>query len=442
MLALAIFLVTLVFVIWQPKSLGIGWSALAGATVALATGVIQPGDVPVVWHIVWDATFTFVALIIISLLLDEAGFFHWAALHIARWGGGQGRRLFPLVVLLGAAIAAVFANDGAALLLTPIVLAILLRLNFSPAAALAFIVACGFVADSTSLPLVISNLVNIVSANFFEVTFGRYAAVMVPVNLVSLTATLVVLWAYFRRDVPTTYPVGELERPSAAIRDPLVFRAAFPLLGVLLLAYFITAPLGVPVSAVTCAGAAVLLLLANRSRVIPIRKVLAGAPWQIVLFSLGMYLVIYGLRNAGLTDELAKGLTWLGGQGPWAATIGTGFAAALLSSVMNNMPSVLVGALSIQQAPDLAPPNPRVDGLCQRDRLRPRAEVHPHRQPRHPALAARPRQQGPADHLGPVHEGGLGHHPTRPAGHAAGAGSLAAAARDAVALWAGNDAGR
>ncbi len=259
------------------------------------------------------------------------------------------------MILLGAAIAAVFANDGAALLLTPIVLAILLRLEFKPAAALAFIVACGFVADSTSLPLVISNLVNIVSANFFDVTFGRYAAVMVPVNLVSLAATLAVLWWYFRRVVPAAYPVDALEPPRQAIRDPLVFRAAFPLLGVLLAAYFITAPFGVPVSAVTCAGAAVLLLLANRGRVIPIRKVLAGAPWQIVLFSLGMYLVVYGLRNAGLTNELAKGLVWLGGQGPWVATVGTGFAAAILSSVMNNMPSVLIGALSIQQAPDLSP---------------------------------------------------------------------------------------
>ncbi|MEN3210472.1 arsenic transporter [Methylorubrum populi] len=353
MLAFAIFLATLVLVIWQPKGLGIGWSALAGAGVALAAGVILPGDIPVVWHIVWDATFAFVALIVISLLLDEAGFFHWAALHIARWGGGRGRRLFPLVVLLGAAIAALFANDGAALLLTPIVLAILLRLNVRPAAALAFIVACGFVADSTSLPLVISNLVNIVSANFFGLTFGRYAAVMVPVNLVSLAATLVVLWVYFRRDVPATYPVAILERPATAIRDPLVFRAAFPLLAVLLCAYFVTAPFGVPVSLVTGVGAAVLLLLANRSRVIPIRSVMAGAPWQIVLFSLGMYLVVYGLRNAGLTEELAQGLVWLAGYGPVVATLGTGFSAAILSSVMNNMPSVLIGALSIEQAPDL-----------------------------------------------------------------------------------------
>jgi arsenical pump membrane protein len=216
-------------------------------------------------------------------------------------------------------------------------------------------VACGFVADSTSLPLVISNLVNIVSANFFDITFSRYAAVMVPVNLVSLAATLLVLWMLYRRDLPATYPVGQLEPPQSAIRDPSVFKAAFPLLTLLLAAYFVSAPFGIPVSVVTCAGALILLALASRSRVIPIRKILAGAPWQIVLFSLGMYLVVYGLKNAGLTDYLAQGLVWLSGQGTVVATIGTGFAAAILSSVMNNMPGVLVGALSIQQTPDLSP---------------------------------------------------------------------------------------
>jgi len=98
---------------------------MAGASVALVAGVIHWHDIPVVWHIVWDATFTFIALIVISLLLDEAGFFHWAALHVVRWSKGRGRTLFPLIVVLGAAIAAVFANDGAALLLTPIVIATL-----------------------------------------------------------------------------------------------------------------------------------------------------------------------------------------------------------------------------------------------------------------------------------------------------------------------------
>ncbi|WP_308389113.1 arsenic transporter [Acidithiobacillus sp. AMEEHan] len=362
MLALAIFLVTLILVIWQPRGLQIGWSATGGALLALATGVITWQDIPVVWHIVWDATFTFVALIIISLLLDEAGFFHWAALHVARWGGGKGRLLFPLIILLGAAIAAVFANDGAALLLTPIVMAILLRLDFSPTATFAFVIATGFVADTTSLPLMISNLVNIVSANYFNISFDRYAWVMVPVDLVSLAATLLVLWLAFRRALPARYPTEHLPAAHTAIKDPLVFRAAFPVLGLLLLAYFVTAQWQVPVSAVTGTGALLLLALAGRwwqggrGAQIPVRKVLHEAPWQIVIFSLGMYLVVYGLRNAGLTDYVSQALAFFASHGAVASAVGTGFLAALLSSVMNNMPAVLVGALAIHHLPAATDP--------------------------------------------------------------------------------------
>ena len=356
MLALVIFTVTLVLVIWQPRGLGIGWSALGGAVVALLVGVVQWADVGVVWDIVWDATFTFVALIVISLILDEAGFFAWAALHVARWGNGWGHLLFPLTVVLGAIIAAFFANDGAALLLTPIVIAILLRLNFSPPAAFAFIIATGFVADTTSLPLIISNLVNIVSANYFDIGFDRYAAVMVPVNLVSLTATLVVLWIAFGRRIPQRYSVAMLDAPQSAIKDSLVFRAAFPLLVVLLIAYFITAPLGVPVSFVTGTAAVLLMAIAGRwwrqgrGAVVSVTAALKGAPWQIVLFSIGMYLVVYGLGNAGLTHYGALALEWLAQQGNFIATVGTGFLSAIVASVMNNMPSTLVGALAIDQA--------------------------------------------------------------------------------------------
>lgn len=356
LLALVIFLLTLVFVIWQPRGLGIGYSALAGAIVALAVGVVHWADVALVWGIVWDATFTFVALIIISLILDEAGIFTWAALHVARLGGGSGRRLLPLIVVLGALVSALFANDGAALLLTPIVIAILLRLNFTPMATLAFIVATGFVADTTSLPLIISNLVNIVTANYFDISFGRYAAVMVPVNLVSLLATLLVVWLVFARDIPRDYALEGLELPQSAVKDPLVFRLTFPLLVVLLLAYFVTAPLGVPVSVVTGAAAVLLMVVAGRwwqggrDAQVSVRKALQGAPWQIVLFSLGMYLVVYGLGKAGLTGLGADALQWLAGQGDFVATVGSGVLAALVASVMNNMPSTLVSALAIEQA--------------------------------------------------------------------------------------------
>ncbi|MFJ7567587.1 arsenic transporter [Herminiimonas sp. NPDC097707] len=345
--AFLIFLGTIVLVIWQPRGLGIGWSALAGAALALALGVVQFADIATVWGIVWNATITFVAVIIISLLLDEAGFFEWAALHVARWGRGCGRRLFVWLVLLGAAVAALFANDGAALILTPIVIAMLLALKFSPAATLAFVMAAGFIADTASLPLIVSNLVNIVSADFFNIGFAEYASVMVPVNMVSIAATLGMLLFFFKRDIPATYDVNLLRAPQQAIRDGATFRAGWWVLALLLVGFFGLEQLGVPISAVATAGALVLLMVAARGHIISTRKVLREAPWQIVIFSLGMYLVVYGLRNAGLTDYLAIVLNRLAAHGVWGAAIGTGVLSALLSSVMNNMPAVLVGALAI-----------------------------------------------------------------------------------------------
>jgi arsenical pump membrane protein len=347
MLAAFIFVLTLALVIIQPRGLGVGWSAAGGALLALATGVVHLGDIAVVWHIVWNATATFIAIIITSLILDEAGFFKWCALHVARWGRGHGPRLFALIVLLGAAVSALFANDGAALILTPIVMEMLLALGFGVGASLAFVMAAGFIADTGSLPLIVSNLVNIVSADFFDIGFARYAAVMVPVNLVAVAASLCMLWLVFRRAIPQRYDQGELPEPRTAIRDRATFRAGWVVLALLLAGFFILEPAGIPVSAIAAAGALGLLAVAGRTHVVGTRRIMRQAPWHIVVFSLGMYLVVYGLRNAGLTSHLTAFLSWCALGGTWGAALGTGFAAAVLSSVMNNLPAVLVGALSI-----------------------------------------------------------------------------------------------
>ena len=347
LLAGSIFLLTLVLVIWQPRGLSIGWSASIGAVLALGTGVIHIADIPVVWNIVWNATAAFIAVIIISLLLDESGFFEWAALHVSRWGNGRGRLLFTWIVLLGAAVAALFANDGAALILTPIVIAMLLALGFSQGTTLAFVMAAGFIADTASLPLIVSNLVNIVSADFFGLGFTQYASVMIPVDAAAIAATLIMLHLFFRRDIPATYDVSLLKTPASAIKDAATFRAGWIVLLLLLVGFFVLEPLGIPVSAIAAAGAAVLFIVAKRGHGINTGKVLRSAPWQIVIFSLGMYLVVYGLRNAGLTEYLSGVLNLLAEKGLWAATFGTGFLTAFLSSVMNNMPTVLIGALSI-----------------------------------------------------------------------------------------------
>jgi len=350
LLAVSVFIITLIFVIWQPKGLQIGTTAVIGAAVALALGVVDFHDVLTVTNIVWDATLAFIGIILLSMVLDEIGFFEWAALKMARLSGGNGHLMFVYILLLGALVAALFANDGAALILTPILLAKMKHLKMEPVAIFAFLMAGGFIGDSASNPLVISNLTNIVTAGYFGIGFWEYAKTMFLPNLIAIVASIAVLWLFFRKSIPARIDVENLAAPESAIKNMTMFKLSWGFLALLMAGYFIGDAFDLPVSLFALGGALIFLAIATYYKATKPIMTIKTAPWQVVWFSIGLYIVVFGLKNAGLTTYLADVIAQLQRHGDAAAVIGTGFLAALLSSVMNNMPTVMVMDIAIAEA--------------------------------------------------------------------------------------------
>ena len=341
-LASSIFIITLIFVIWQPKNLQIGTTAVVGAIVALVLGVVSFTDVLTVTNIVWDATLAFIGIIILSMVLDEIGFFEWAALKMAKFSNGDGLKMFIYSILLGAFVSALFANDGAALILTPILLAKMRILQLNIKTIVAFLLAGGFISDSASLPFVFSNLTNIVTANYFSIGFVEYFLNMIIPFIVSVVVSILFLWLLLRKDIPKTVDISLLKDPKSVIKNMKLFYFSWVFLAILLAGYFIGDAYDLPISIFALGGGIIFLIIATMSKTVEPIRIIKEAPWQVVWFSIGLYIVVYGLKNAGLTDYLTIVLKDLSLRGDTIAVVGTGFIAAFLSAIMNNMPTIMI----------------------------------------------------------------------------------------------------
>ncbi|MCL6637983.1 MAG: arsenic transporter [Alicyclobacillus sp.] len=379
-------LCVVVCILWRPRRVNEAVPAAAGAALLLASGVVHLQDLAVVLHVVSGAGLTILATLIMSAVLERAGFFRWAAVQVARKARGSGRRLFGYTLLLCFCMTLFFNNDGSILITTPILLELTQRLGFSKQQALPYLLGGCLVATSASAPIGVSNLANLIALSIVGLDLNQYAVLMLVPSLLGIAICCALLYALFARQLPATYTLNAWLAPADSVRwfppaagdtwhlprpqgpprgplkghprplqgapppvagaggfDPFLCRAGIAVVVLVRAGFFLGAAHGLSVQWVALGGATVLLVLYGWRRPRGVWPLLRTAPWSILLFAFAMYTLVYAFHQQGYTQGLAKGLQYVASAGLWPTVLATGGLLTVLSCLFNNLPSVMVG---------------------------------------------------------------------------------------------------
>jgi arsenical pump membrane protein len=363
--ALAIFIVTLFLMIKRPRGINLGLAAGIGAVASLLFGTVTLSDAAAAFFDIWDAALAFIGIVTLSVTLDAMGFFKWAAIEVVKLAGGSGLKLYFYISLLTAFVSILFANDSAVLILTPIVLEIISQLKIDEKRRLAYLFSAGLMADTAAMPLITSNPINIVSADFFKYSFIDHLIFMGPVAAATIISSLFLVYAFFRKKIPKSYSTELVEALNAGgqtITPPLL-RVCIATLIAIDIGYVLSSLNRIPVSIIICIGALFLLgvyiTTSNRSSILKeerkgVKGIAKDVNWDILLFMISIFLVVQGLRHTGAVEFFAYLFIKALALPQFMSVLAPSIIVTVGASIMNNWPMTILGLLSIRQTANSA----------------------------------------------------------------------------------------
>jgi len=336
-ITLAIFAAMVALVVIRPRRWNDAWWTTLAAAAMLALGLVTPHQAIGAVLAGKSALLFLLSLLALSLLVGKSGFFDWAAIRCARIAQGDAHALYRNAFVAGAIVTAVFSLDTTAVMLTPLLLALVKRLRI-PAAP--YVVLCAFVANVGSLLLPISNLTNLLFADAFRQTFAAFAARMIVPQLVALAATYAILRWHFRHQLPSSFDGEKLPNPATVVPNRSFFALCIAVLAGVLVCYFLAPLVGLEPYVFAFAASAVLAVAGLLAGRVQLRTALELS-WDLFPFVIGLFIAVQGLENLGIVGLSSRWLLEMRPGSP-EKLLATAGATAVASNIVNNLPAALI----------------------------------------------------------------------------------------------------
>jgi len=338
--------------------------ATFGALIVLASGSVSLADLGTIGETIGGAAITIMATIVMAIVLESFGFFVWAAEGLAARAKGDGVRLFWYVNLICFLMTLFFNNDGSILITTPILLILLKNLGLKNHEKIPYLLSGALVATASSAPIGVSNIVNLIALKIVGMDLYMHTLMMfVPATLGLLFLVLVLFLCFYKQlprklrtpsrgipyQGPGKHPLGTQSDQSFFLpqnRDTFM-RNLLLFVFSIRVSLFVASYLHIPIEIVAVFGSAVLLIWRwYYLKVTPV-DMLKKTPWHILVFAFGMYVIIYGLHNIGLTEWLVRVIQPMIAGDPLNASLTMGGLLSVMSIFFNNHPALMVGTLTL-----------------------------------------------------------------------------------------------
>lgn len=305
-LTVIIFLIT--YVVIMTEKIDRALAAGLGGVAMLIVGIYDVNKA-FVSYIDWNTITLLFSMMVIVIVTSQTGVFEYIAVLMAKAVGGRPIPLLIVISVLTGIGSAFLANVTMVLLLVPIILTIVRMLDIPAMPYLISIIIASNIGGTATL---IGDPPNIMIGQAVEhLSFNAFLFHLSPVVLIIFAVILVYLIILYWSKLQVNHI--DLEKLSSVnAREYLKLTSALPKsIGVLILTItgFVLNPiLHIDLTSVSLAGALLILLLTHDEY--KPESVLKQVEWSTLFFFIGLFMLIGGLEEVGIIDELARGLVY------------------------------------------------------------------------------------------------------------------------------------
>jgi Na+/H+ antiporter NhaD/arsenite permease-like protein len=307
-------------------------AALLGAAVVVSFGIVEQHEAAAEF-VDWNTIGLLFGMMVIVAILNKTGLFEYLAIKSAQWGGARPGRIMVVLAVVTAVLSAFLDNVTTVILMVPVTFLIADTLGVSPVPFLLTQVMASNVGGAATL---IGDPPNILIGSAADLSFVDFVYNLAPVVLLALPVILAYLYFAFRREL--RYNKGAEEDvlvldAEGAIRDKVLLRKSLLVISVVILAFFLHGLLHLEVATIALLGAAALVLYAKSD----VEKVLRDVEWPTLLFFVGLFVLVGGLRATGVVGRVAELLTAFDGSSAIMA-VAIIWGSAVASGLIDNIP--------------------------------------------------------------------------------------------------------